>query len=127
MDVTESRPRKSGSERRQKSGIIAFRATASERAQLEAAAERADMSLGSYIRSRVLAAPETRAVRRPVVERELLASALAQLGRLNGNLHQIAKHLNFGGTDSAGLPETLAEVQVAGGTILEALGRRRRA
>ncbi len=126
MDDTASRLRKSGSETRQKSGIIAFRATAAERARIEAAAERAELSLGAYVRSRVLEVPETRAVRRPAVERALLAGTLAQLGRLNGNLHQIAKHLNFGGTDSAGLPEALALVQVAGGTIMEALGRGRR-
>jgi hypothetical protein len=126
MDETDSRLRKSGSETRQRSGIIGFRATAAERAVIEAAAERAELSLGSYIRSQVLAAPQTRAARRPVVERALLAQALAQLGRLNGNLYQIARHLNFGGTESAGLPEAMAEAKTVGATILEALGRKQR-
>ena len=47
---------------------------------LEQAAELAGLSLGSYVRQRVLTAPKTRAVRRPPIEQKLLAQLLGQLG-----------------------------------------------
>ena len=125
MDDTESRPRR-GSEKRQKSGVIGFRATPIERTELETAAEQAGLTLGSYIRAKTLTAPKLRAVPRPTVERELLAKAVAQLGRMNGNLHQIARHLNFGGSLPPDLSEALAEVKGAGAAVMGALGRTRR-
>ena len=117
-------PSRTGSETRQKQRRITFRMTEEEYAVLEIAAAKAGISIGGYIRERVLAAPVTRSVRRPTVERAMLAQALALLGRTSGSLHQIAKHLNFGGTDSAGLPEAITEVKAAGASIMAALGRR---
>jgi hypothetical protein len=124
MDAEQTSRR--GSETRQKQRRVTFRLTGDEHDALEAEAERAGLTVGSYIRSRLMDAPKLRAVPRPTVERELLAKTLAQLGRLNGNLHQIAKHLNFGGTDSADLPESLTQVQHMGAALMEALGRKPR-
>jgi hypothetical protein len=114
---------RSGTETRQRGGIIGFRATAAERATIEAAAERAGLTLGSYIRGAVLAAPETRSRRRPAVEREALAQLLAQLGRVGGNVYQISRRLNFGEPVGAEIPAVLAEVKAAGAAIMHALGR----
>jgi hypothetical protein len=118
---------RSGSEARQRGAIIGFRATPAERAEIEAAAERAGLSLGSYIRASVLAAPETRATRRPTIERELMAQATAQLGRISGNLHQIAKRLNFGDIEFArDIPEAVEQLRQAIALLMQAAGRQPR-
>ena len=124
MEDTASRSRR-GTETRQKQRRVTFRLGEDEHATLEAAAERAGLTVGSYIRAQTLTAPKLRAVPRPTVERELLAGTLAQLGRMNGNLHQIAKHLNFGGAVPPDLSEALAEVKGAGAAVMGALGRKR--
>ena len=114
---------RSGSETRQRSGIIGFRATAAERAELEAAAERSGLTLGSYIRAKALSAPQTRSRRRPTIEREILAQLLALLGRISGNVYQISRSLNFGETVTADIPSVMTEVKAAGAAIMRALGR----
>jgi len=114
---------RSGSETRKRGSIVAFRATAAERAELDAAADRAGLTLGSYIRMTLLVAPQTRTTRRPQVERVLLAQLLGQLGRIGGNVHQISKALNFREPVTQDIPAVLAEVKAAGAAIMHALGR----
>ena len=89
--VTEpSKPRRrSGSEQRERSQLISFRVAPSERAALDAAAERAGLSLGAYIREAVIAAPKTRGIRRPSVEVQAVTRLQAEMNRVGGNIHQI--------------------------------------
>ena len=109
----ERRPR-SGSETRQRSAAPArMRLSADERAQLEAAAERAGMTLGAYMRHQCLGTSGPRAVRRPPVERAALAQLLGQLGKVGGNLNQIARALNSEQGIPHDLAATLAEVREA--------------
>ena len=123
---TSSRKR-SGSENRARGNIVAFRVSEEERAELEQAAELAGLTLGSYVRQRVLAAPKTRAVRRPPIEQKLLAQLLGQLGRVGGNIHQIVKHMNFGsGVMHDELRPALASFEAAAEAILQAMGRGQR-
>src|SRR5271163_2967078 len=82
---------RSGSETRKRAPIIGFRATDQERAKIEADARRAGLTVGSYVRSRALKRPETRAVRRPPVETAQLAKLLGMLGAVGGAVTQIAK------------------------------------
>jgi hypothetical protein len=82
---------RSGSETRKRAPIIGFRATDEERAKIEADARRAGLTVGSYVRSRALKRPETRAVRRPPVETAQLAKLLGMLGSVGGAIAQIAK------------------------------------
>src|ERR1700733_15574938 len=85
--------KRSGSEKRKRSPIIGFRATDGERAEIEAAAEVAGLTVGSYVRARSLANPTTRAVRRPPVEIAQLAQLLGLLGAVGGVVQAIApKH-----------------------------------
>lgn len=123
---TSSRKR-SGSENRARGGIVAFRVSEEERAELEQAAELAGLTLGSYVRQRVLTAPKTRAVRRPPIEQKLLAQLLGQLGRVGGNIHQIVRHMNFGGVVMHDeLRPALASFEEAAEAILQAMGRGQR-
>jgi len=82
---------RSGSEMRKRAPIIGFRATDEERAKIEAAARHAGLTVGSYVRSRALKKPETRAVRRPPVETAQLAQLLGMLGTVGGTIAQLAK------------------------------------
>jgi hypothetical protein len=88
---TRSVSTRSGSETRKRVPIIGFRATDEERATIEAAARRAGLTVGSYVRSRALKKPETRAVRRPHVETEQLAKLLGMLGVVGGTIARLTK------------------------------------
>lgn len=94
-------PRRSGSERRQKQRRMTFRLSEDEYQQLESYAEREGLTIGSYVRSRVLTTPTTRAIRRPVAEVELLRRFLSELHKLGSNHNQIAKRINMGETPLA--------------------------
>ena len=124
VDISRKR---SGSENRARGGVVAFRVNEEERAELEQAAELAGLSLGSYVRQRVLTSPKTRAVRRPPIEQKLLAQLLGQLGKAGGNIHQILKHMNFGaGVMHSELRSALVSFEEAAGAIMEAMGRGQR-
>ena len=119
--------KRSGSENRARGGVVAFRVSAEERAELEEKAELSGLSLGSYVRQCVLTAPKTRTVRRPPIEQKLLAQLLGQLGKAGGNIHQIVKHMNFGaGVMHSELRSALVSFEEAAGAIMEAMGRGQR-
>lgn len=70
---------------------MTFRVDADEKAAIEALAERAGLTPGSYIRSRALKRGTTRAVRRPPVETAQLARLLGVLGVVGGAIARLAK------------------------------------
>lgn len=116
-----------GTETRQKQHRVTVRLASAEHAELEAAAERSGVSVGAYVRSRVLTAPTTRARRRPSVEVEALARLQGEMNKVGSNIHQLVRRINFGETPAgdevrsafAGYREVIA-------AILGALGRRPR-
>jgi hypothetical protein len=104
---------------------MGFRATDEERAQIVAAATREGLTPGAYIRSRALARPTTRAVRRPPVETAQLAQLLGLLGAVGGAVQAIAqKHGSAEGIAAAEVQETLAAFREAAAAILRAMGKR---
>jgi hypothetical protein len=117
--------KRSGSEKRKRGPIIGFRASDQERAEIQAAAERAGLTVGSYVRSRALAKPTTRAVRRPAVETAQLARLLGMLGAVGGTIQVIAqKHGGAEGVAAVEVEETLAAFREAAAAILHTLGKR---
>jgi len=117
--------KRSGSETRKRGPIIGFRATDLERAQIQAAAQRAGLTVGSYVRSRALAKPTTRAVRRPAVETAQLARLLGMLGAVSGAIQGIVqRHGGDEGITPAEIEETLRMFREAATAILQALGKR---
>jgi len=114
--------KRSGSETRKRAPIIGFRATDAERAQIESAAQRAGLTVGSYVRSRALMKPETRAVRRPAVETAQLAQLLGMLGALGGSLQLMAKNRGDDLTQSR-LQDMMEEFRKAAEVIIHALGK----
>jgi len=112
------------SETRHRTNHLKLRLTDDERSTLDAAAERAGLSLSGWARSTLLSAPPVRQARRPPVERAELARLLGQLGKIGGNVNQIARVLNGGGEADppalAGLRDDIAVMRAA---IMGALGR----
>ena len=90
MEKSEPRKSRSGSQKRKKFRMVTSGYDDAEFAELEEAASRAGLTRASFQRVQSLAAPKTRSTRRPPVDRELLAKVLAQLGKIGGNLNQIA-------------------------------------
>jgi hypothetical protein len=86
----------SGTEKRERFRHLTIRLTLVERLTIDAAAERAGMTPGSYVRQLVLGAAPPRQVRRPPVEKRELAKLLGELGKIGSNLNQLAKATNQG-------------------------------
>lgn len=87
----------SGSDKRQRTRLIAVRFLPKEADALNAAADLAGLSVGAYLRKVALGEPGPRAVRRPPVEKKELARILGQLGKVGTDINQIAKRLNSDG------------------------------
>jgi methyl coenzyme M reductase beta subunit len=92
------RPKKSGTDIRQKQNVATFRVTAEERAEIEAAALAAGLTAGSYIRQSVLKVARTGKRRRPLADAAALPRLLGELNRIGGNINQITRRVNFGET-----------------------------
>ena len=123
MRKQQPKAAKSGSENRQRSGQIAFRVTHEERAQIEAAADAEELTIGSFVRGKILKKIVTKEVRRPSIDREILGRALGMLGKVGSNINQIAKHLNSGGNvPNAEIAKALNDVSFLKEQILKAIG-----
>jgi len=95
-NVPPRKKRHSGSETRQRDCIIKFRAKPEERAEMQAHADAAGLSLSSFIRGATMITQRTRPVRRPSPDTKLVAQLMAQVGRIGGNLAQFLKIANRG-------------------------------
>ena len=123
MKKQTQKAQKSGSENRQRSGQIAFRVTEEERAKIEAAADAAELTIGSFVRAKILKKSVTKATRRPSLDREILGRALGMLGKVGSNINQIAKHMNSGGhTPAAEILKALNDFAILKEQILKAIG-----
>lgn len=127
MQETGQAVRKKPSEHRQKNRIANFRVTPDEYREIETNAERGGLTFGSYLRTRALMAPTTRAMRRPVVERVILSKLVAELGRSGNNLNQIARALNSGeAVIIDAIQAALKEHRQILAAVIETLGRKPR-
>jgi hypothetical protein len=112
-----------GSENRKRVKTKSIRFTPAELASVEAAAARAGLTTGGYLRQAVLDAPPPRQSRRPVVEKELLALLLRHLGKIGSNVNQLARSANSGhAPDVAELRAACVAVTEARDMVLVALG-----
>ena len=124
--------RTSGSEKRQRTARTFTRYTPAELAEVNEAASRFGVTVGTFTRSATLSAARVeglsalpvRSVRRPPVEKELLAKVLGQLGKVGSNLNQLARAGNMGQDACGDVGETLRAVREAAHAVMQALGRR---
>ena len=105
--------------------IPPIRCTQAERAAIRAAADKAGLSVGAFMRSQALGSPGPRAVRKPPVERKELARLLGWLGKLGSNVNQLAHGYNRSGKTpaSAELIAIRREVGEMRAALMNALGR----
>jgi hypothetical protein len=112
------------SERRARNRHITIRLSDEERAAIDEKAERAGLTTGSFARQILLGAPAPRQVRRPPVERRLLAQMLGQIGAIGNNINQIARALNRGRSpEDDYVKQTLGYLREIRDALLHALGR----
>jgi hypothetical protein len=114
----------SGSEKRARAAHLTIRLSDDERAQIDAAASRAELASGSYARNVLLGAPTPRQVRRPAVERGELARILGELGKIGSNINQIAHAANLGdAVPRRRIELALEDLTIMKDALLKALGR----
>ena len=75
---------------------ISFRIKPDERSRILADAKLAGMTMGSYVRSRLLDTPQTSVTYRRTLTRRLMMSLVGKIGRVGNNMNQIAWKLNSG-------------------------------
>ena len=114
-----------GTETRQRGHVLQVRCTDDERAGIVAAAERAGLTVGAFMRQQSLGTPGPRAARRPVVARVELAQVLGQLGKWGSNVNQLARAYNVDGSTPAAveLAAIRAELVTMREALMGALGR----
>lgn len=112
-----------GSEIRQRSKSILIRLSVDERAELDARAQAAGLSVGAYMRKMALGRAGPRSQRAPAADTDELRRLRGQLGKIGNNINQVAYHLNRGGLpEAADASKTLAELRALFPAIKEALG-----
>ncbi len=110
--------------KRQRTELIATRWTPEERAELEARAERAGVSVAAYLRQQALGGSGPRARRRPHADAAALLQLLGQVGRIGSNINQLAHAANAGGWPSAAaMNEAAQDVAAMRAAIRQALGK----
>jgi hypothetical protein len=98
--------------------------TPEERAKLTSRAERAGVSLGAYVRSSCLDTPPPRTARRPHPDKAELARLLGAVGKIGGNINQLAKLANAGAwPEAAAIYEARADILWMRRALMAALGR----
>jgi hypothetical protein len=118
------RRRRSGSETRRRPIPFPVRLSPEERTAIAADAERAGLTLGSYIRSRVLSAPTTRARKQLPVDYAAFAAALRAFTKAAINVNQIARHLNtFGFPVPPELAALATQLDMSRMDVMTAMGR----
>lgn len=124
-DRPKNNTSKHGTETRQKGRMIGFRVSQEEKTEIELAAERAGLTVGSYIREKILLNCKTRKSHRPTIDRVLLSKTLAQLGKVGANLNQAVKLGHEGNIKSiVRVVSFVEELKLLKESILEALRRK---
>ena len=123
--MTEEAPKRArrGTETRKKNYLVTSRYDADEYAELDEAASRAGLTRASYQRIQSLEKPKTRSTRRSPIEREMLAKALGQLGKIGNNLNQIVRDVHFDRAVRGEAETALAEIRAFSPILFKALGR----
>lgn len=124
MSQTTKPKTRSGSQTRKKLHMVTTAYDPDEFAQLDEAASRAGLSRASFQRVQTLGTPpKTRSTRRAPIEREMLAKALGQLGKVGSNLNQLAHAANLNRTERDQIGAAVAELRGLLPDFLQALGR----
>lgn len=122
-DPPKASRKKSGTESRSRLHQVNIRFDAAEFAEIDEAATQAGLTIPSWGRSRMLSAPPARAVRRPALEKQLLAKILGQLGKIGNNLNQLTRAANRSGVELREVEEAAAEIRRWAREVMRTMGR----
>lgn len=125
-DPKPTKPRAHGSEKRKRQKYLRFRATVEECAEVEAKAAKSGLSVAGYLRALTFGkdTPQPRAAKRAPVDKQELVRLRGELGKVGGNINQIAHHLNQGKAFESGpFAVFYAKLDKILDDILAALGR----
>jgi len=75
---------------------MTIKTSPAERSRIKRDAREAGMTISSYVRSKLLAEPETKTVFKASQTRRLMKDMIGQIGRVGNNMNQIAFKLNSG-------------------------------
>lgn len=122
----ESRTRPAGVDRAMaratRRNPFAIRMTDAERAEAEARADRAGLSLGGFFKAAALDAKPPRSSRRPTVDQVELSRLMAQLGKIGSNVNQLAHQANAGSwPERRTLEDAAADVRWMRDSVMRAL------
>lgn len=115
-------PQRSGTEKRQRARPYSVRFTDAEQARAKELADRAGVTVAALIRHSLFNAPLPRAARKSGADK-VIGAFIGQLGKIGGNLNQLAKHYNAGHPMHDSLELTLRELRQLRTAIMEAAGR----
>jgi hypothetical protein len=102
---------------------LSIRLPPDERAELEARADRAGLSVSGYFRSAVLDAPRPRLTRRPSVVEQELGKLMGAVGKIGSNVNQLAHQANLGSwPDSRLVAQACADIRTMRNLLFRALG-----
>ena len=86
----------SGTDRRQRRRVISFRVTGDEYERIQGKADRAGVTVGTFVRDVLIDARAPRRVPRPPAAKAELARILGELGKIGSNVNQMAHKANIG-------------------------------
>jgi hypothetical protein len=115
-----------GTEKRQRQKMIAFRVSDAEFDSVQHEADRAGVAVGTYARDLLIGSRAERRVRRPPATKAELAKILGQLGKIGSNVNQLARQANGGQLrilEPLILVELQEELEDIRAEIMRALGR----
>lgn len=113
---------RSGTEKRKRTKILPVRLTEAEQAALAEHVERTGYSRAALVRYGLFQTPLPRAVPRPTVDHKAVAQLLGELGRLGGNVNQLAKHANAGRFQANSVELAMRDLLALRTACMKALG-----
>jgi len=111
-----------GLEQNQRTCMFPVRLTEVERAALDERAAQTGYSRAALIRHALFSSPMPRSIPRPTIEHQEVARLLGELGRIGGNINQLARHANAGRFQSNSIELALRELLTLRAACLKALG-----
>ena len=119
------KPRRSGSEKRRRGRPRSIRFTPEEDDRIVAMEKATRLPFAALVRHALFNTPPPRGSRRASVDDQKLAQALAQLGKVGGNVNQLAKQANIGNYRQDDIKMALRDLSELRTVFLEALGQER--
>jgi len=113
---------RSGSEKRKRTVMLTCRVDDDEASAIRQIADRADLSLADLMRRTLLNATPVRPRHKPKIDRVALVRLQGELGKIGGNINQLAKYANLGRTQLASIDLALRDLAELRLPILQALG-----